>query len=282
MKIKKRRELILILFFILIIAIFSGCSTVQTHLSTSINHYQGGKTLGKDNGRAGLAFSAGQFIVTKVKPIIPEVGSDDDFRFDVETKKSKRPMLNVFFQLGILDRLDFIGEGYISIEGSIFLMSIGGRCNLKYQINDLNSRFGISLMPGIGYSDGLNGSTSSSGTDIPTPLRYSTNLNASSNAISLEFNVPMSYDITKDVAVHFGLNLSKYYYNVYSSYSSSGSSSGSFNESNKFSAIYFNPGFSFGFRFNNTYPEVRIDFVDDDYVIYFGLAFKFDKNSDKK
>lgn len=267
MKSIKLSKIVIFLYFI--VPLLNGCSSLQTHLTTSINHYQDGETIGKDKSKTGLALGAGQLIKTNVT--IEMVGDDNSsINYIIETEKSKMLVINSFFQFGLIDKMDFIVEAYISLVG------YGGRCNLKYKINNLDSNFGISIMPGIGYSRGLTSRNRSSGNFILIPGWFTEDFSLSSNAISLELNLPASYKISEDLAFHFGLHLSKYIYNVSSSYVLSDPYN-TFSESKDFSNIYFNPGISIGLRINNLYPEVRIDYADKDYIVYYGIGLKFNK-----
>ena len=75
----------------------SGCSTLQTHLTTSINHFQDGETIGKGKSKKGLALGVGQLIETEITVEMIENEADYVLIYDVKTEKSKMLVINSFF-----------------------------------------------------------------------------------------------------------------------------------------------------------------------------------------
>jgi hypothetical protein len=268
----KRYSFIIAIFFSLIV--FSGCSsTLTTHTVNSMNNFQDGETIGKDNFNFGFSYGTGQHIKKEVSIEVAEIDDEHVFEYDVKTTKSQTAIINFITQRGIRDDLDILLSGYLSYY------SFGGKAALKYNL--LSSDLALSLMPGFGYSRGSSSASRSVFPNIYPGTYENGSFKAKSHLLFAEFNIPMSYEFSENFALHFSLDLIKYFHVLSTDFSYS-SSSDSFGDSEEFSDNFLNPGISAGCRWKHIYPEVKTVYADDELMIFFGIAFKLENIPMKK
>ena len=227
----------------------AGCTT----LTYNVNHFQDGKTLGKGKVETRVALGVGRTFEWIVE--------SSRTNFEVETIQTETLVANTFGRYGLSPNLDVGGDAFFSFEGT------GVRAFVKVGLTDSLSNWGVSLMPVIGYAQGVSseGTTRFNGRED----REKT----SSSGFAIELAVPISYQLSSEFAIHFGPKFYYYSTKVSSSLSSSGGSD-PFSESRSLRRSYFSPGVSLGVRFHTIIPEVTVVLVENKLVPYLGVAFR--------
>ncbi len=227
----------------------AGC----TSLTYNVNHYQDGKTLGKGKVETRVALGVGRTFESTVE--------SSRTNFEVETIQTETLVANTFGRYGVSPNLDVGADAFLSFEGT------GVRVFVKVGLTDSLSKWGVSLMPVIGYAQG----TSSEGTTAFNGREEREK--TSSSGFAFELAVPISYQASSEFAIHFGPKVYYYSYKVSSSISSSGGPD-PFSESRSLRRSYFSPGFSLGVRFDTINPEVTVVLVEKKLVPYLGVAVR--------
>ena len=228
---------------------FSGCATQVSLATRSIagtNHFQDGKTIGKNKSNLGFALGNGQHI----RSVITKNCVDSIYYFE-NTSHSSIFMLTASTQNGVTDNFDVL------LETNISLASIAGKVGFKYALTNPGERFSLAFMPYIGYAVGFTNS------DQIADMSQYCNFDVYSHNTILEMNFPMSYYLSKDFSILCGLGLTKNFYN------SSASDDASF--SNQF----FIPSVTLGLRMIKAYHQVRFSKLDDHFEAYYGMMLKF-------
>jgi len=234
-----------ILIILTSLLMLAGCTT----LTYNVNHFQDGKTLGKGKVETRAALGLGRTFESTVEM------SRTDFR--VETIQSATVVANMFGRYGLSPNLDVGGDAFLSFEGT------GVRAFVKVGLTDSLSKWGVSLMPVIGYAQGVSseGTTRFNGREEREKL--------SSSGCAIELAVPISYQVSNSFAIHFGPKFYYYSTKVSSSLSSSGGPD-PFSESRSLRRSYFSPGISLGLRSDRVTPEVTVVLVENKLVPYLG------------
>ena len=186
-------RLLLLTTILLFTTLFLGinCTTFANY---NVNSYQDGKTLGEDE----LEWFYGG-------------GLGHAWTMDAITANiDQHPflILNSFMQFGLSPNLD------IGVDA--FIPPVGCRLFLKYGLTDSLSKWGVALLPVVGYTGG----------DAKTV----------SSVIAMEFAVPISYHFSRNTSIHFGPKIYNHFFSI--------------NETNSsIKDSYFTPGFSVGFHY---------------------------------
>ena len=133
--------------FFLLLYILTGC------VSVSVNHYQDGKAIGEDEFEGGIGAAFGRTIAFGVS----RIDSSGYVRAGSDEGGPSLPVLSAYGRYGLNPTIDIGGELFTSLGSS------GGRVHGKYIFTDSLSRWGVALMPVLGYATG---SGQSSGTDF--------------------------------------------------------------------------------------------------------------------
>ncbi len=151
----------------------------------NINHYQCGKSLGQSKFDVAIGLGTGVFFETDTTQL-------DENNFDVETKESG-PMLflSLTARIGVISKFDFGGEIFAT-GGTTGFKMFG-----KYAYTDSLSKWGITLMPAIGFNFSWNQNEEDED-------NFADEINIAVNSLIFEFLLPASYHPSDHVAITFG------------------------------------------------------------------------------
>ncbi|MBU0560118.1 MAG: hypothetical protein ABIJ40_17225 [Bacteroidota bacterium] len=232
---------------ILIYFIITGCAAIN------MNHYQDGKTVGDGNFDAKVGIGTGlSFISDTVKV--------NQNNFEVKTSRGPSSVfLNLSVQGGATSNLDVGGEIFATL-GSTGFKFFG-----KYALLDSTSKYGVALMPIIGFSFPW---------FEPDEDSYeydSGEINFSVGSLILEFVMPMSYHPSEKIA--FVVTPKAYFHHNFM-YQSTGES---VDLQRKGNASYFSPGISLGMKIHDVRFEGTLIHLNGKvWMPYFGFTIRPD------
>lgn len=239
------------LSFFLLLFILTGC------VSIPVNHYQDGKAIGKDEFEGGLGLAFGRTIVFGVSRI-----DSSGYVEDESDEGPSLPVISVYGRYGLSPSIDIGGELFTSLGSS------GGKINGKYVFSDSLSKWGIAIMPSLGY---VTGKVQSSVSGISGSWENE----ITHGAFILELPLLVSYHHSIRTTFTFGPRI--YYYKLKSKDIIKWVDSG-ISEEYEASKSFVSPAFSFGFRYKGIRPELTLvalkDFYTDEvnWVPYFGIG----------
>lgn len=229
--------------------LLAGCAAIN------MNHYQDGKSLGKGKSDASLGLGTGLFFETDTT----RLDKDD---YEVETKMGATSVfVCVGGRVGVTSKFDFGGEIFTTIGSSGFKL-FG-----KYALTDSLSRWGVALMPIVGYSFPWFESDGEESDEFSTD-----EINFVARSLIFEFMLPASYHPSSQLAITFGPKL--YWHHNYI-FQTAGRSV-DFNR--KGTANYFSSGGFIGLHFKNFRFETTLVYLNKkEWVPYFGINISSSK-----
>ena len=250
-----KKFLSLIILFLLII--YTGC------VSVSVNHYHDGRSLGKGKFDGGAGLELGRTIAFGISRI-------DSSGYVVDKPQEGPPLLvlKISGRYGLTPKLDIGGDLFTSLSSS------GFKFYGKYAFMDSLSKWGVSIMPVIGYASGK--VTSSGSTTVNGMTVDSWENEISHGAFIAELPLLISYHLSREVAFTFGPRI--YHYRLKSKDETTWIDLNEI-ELNKASRSFFSPAFSLGFHYRGIRPELTLVAVENlttekvDWIPYFGIGF---------
>jgi len=191
----------------------TSCATVP------VNHFQGGKSLGTGQTKIGFGAQFGRIV-------------DYDSDEDVVDDASFALLFDFSVQRGLGPKFDIGAELFASMS-----LSLGIKLHGKYAFLDSTSRWGIALMPALGYS-----------------VYSETETGFSQKAFIAESALLVSYDFSSNRTLFFGPSL--YHYNINSK--GKGQSLIGNTEQINFDRSIVSPGLSLGLLTEHSAFEVTL------------------------
>ncbi|MCH8013125.1 MAG: hypothetical protein IIA61_14480 [Candidatus Marinimicrobia bacterium] len=241
----------------LLVIIFTGC------LSVSVNHYQDGKSLSKGKFDGGVGLALGRTIAFGISRI-----DSSGYVVDEPSEGPPLPVLNISGRYGLTPKFDLGGELFTSLSSNGF--TVYG----KYTFSDSLSKWGVSIMPVIGYASGKVTGSGSMTIDGTTISSWENEI--SHGTFIVELPLLMSYHISRRSAFTFGPRI--YYYRLKSKDETKWIELDEV-ELNEVNRNFFSPAFSFGFQYRGIKPEltfVAVENVTTDevgWIPYLGIGF---------
>lgn len=206
----------------------TSCATVP------VNHFQGGKSLG--TGKTKIGFGG-------------QLGRNVDYDSDEDVVDNPAVILFDFsVQHGLWPKFDIGAELFVAMSSSA-----GIKLHGKYAFLDSASKWGIALMPALGYSVGQN--DLSSETRVNGRTTRKTEGSFTQKAFIAESALLVSYDFSSNGTLFFGPSL--YYYNINSKGKTNDLIRNTFEQTN-FDRSIVSPGFSLGLLLEDSAYEVTL------------------------
>ena len=233
----------------------TSCATVP------VNHFQGGKSLGTGKTKIGFGSQLGRNV---------DYDSDEDV---VENPFSL--LLDLSVQHGFGPKFDAGAELFVAMSSSA-----GIKIHGKYAFLDSTLRWGIALIPALGYSVGKN--DLSSETRVNGRTTRKTEGSFTQKAFIAESALLVSYDFSSNGTLFFGPSL--YYYKINSKGKTNDLIENTFQQTN-FDRSIVSPGLSLGLltehsAFEVTLVPVKLRVLKDNetvektiWVPFFGVKF---------
>lgn len=242
---------------LLLVIISTSC------VSVPVNHYQDGKSLRKGEFDAGVGLALGRTIAFGISRI-----DSSGYVLDESSEGPPLPILNISGRYGLTPKFDLGGNLFTSISSNGF--KIYG----KYTFLDSLSKWGVSIMPVIGYASGKVTGSGSSTFEGTTTSSWENEI--SHGAFIAELPLLMSYHINHQFAFTFGPRI--YYYKLNSKDETKWILLNE-TETNKVNRSFFSSAFSFGFQYRGIRPELTLVGVENittektDWIPYLGVGF---------
>jgi len=235
-------------FTLIVISVFilSGCAAMN------MNHYQDGKSLGKNNVNGFVSVGTGLSFNTDTTKL-------SENKFEVETKKGPSSIfLSLSVRAGVASNLDIGGE-FFTTFGSTGIKFFG-----KYEITDTLSKWGVAVMPLIGFSVPWFDEDE----DDEENISADDEIKISARSLIVELVAPMSYRISKRASITFGPKAYMHYNYIHQS---SGKSA---DFERKGTRTWISPGAFLGLHLNKVRFEGSIVNLNrKNWMPYFGISF---------
>ena len=233
-------------FFIISFLMLAGCAAIN------MNHYQDGKALGKNEMDGFIGVGTGLSFHTDTTKI-------GENAYEVETKKGPSPIfLNISIRAGVLSKLDLGGEIFTTIG------STGFKLFSKYELTDTLSRWGVALMPLIGFSFPWFDEEDEDEEDINTDDE----IKISDRSFIFEVVAPMSYAFSDNITLAFGPKV----YIHHNFINQTGGKSADLDRKGK--QTWFSPGAFLGIHISKFRFEGSLVYLDRKvWMPYFGMSF---------
>ena len=241
----------------LLVIIFAGC------VSVPVNHYQDGRSLSKGEFDIGVELALGRTIAFGISRI-----DSSGYVIDAPSGGPPLPVWSIAGRYGLTHKIDTGGKLFSSLSSNGF--TVFG----KYTFSDSLSKWGISIMPVVGYAAGK--TTGSGSTNINGTTISSWENEISHGVFIAEFPLLMSYHISRHSTVTFGPKI--YYYRLKSKDETKWLISDEV-ELNTVNRNFYSPAFSIGFQYRGIKPELTFVAVENvtidgmDWIPYLGIGF---------
>jgi hypothetical protein len=236
------------MFILLFISAFILCRCAAMNM----NHYQDGKALGKDEMHGFISAGTGLSFHTDTTKL-------SEHKFEVETKRGPSSIfLGLNVRAGLSSDLDLGGELFTTV-GSTGFKFFG-----KYEITDTLSRWGVALMPLIGFSFPWFDEEE----DEENSITSDDEVKISGRTFILEMVIPMNYALSNTASLTFGPEAFLHYNFI------SQTSGKSADFKRKGDRTWISPGAFLGFHISKVRFEGSIVYLDQKiWMPFFGISY---------
>ena len=252
----------LMLFFITLLLFSCASRTIVTY---DVNSFQDGRVAGSRTFKKFAAISYSPAFKTSVYE------QNEDYVTDTNLKASAGAS-GYSISYGITNFTDIGGNFNWGMTGSLEFISFGGKLFLKQQIVKKPSKFNLSILPCIGYTDGSS--------SIVGDMEIYSNLKA------IELHIPMSFENDQSFTSIVNPKIFYFFYRVpvtieYETWEPEWDGETvrmvrvKHRTEMKVKKEMFSPAISFGFSYKELFPELTIIHINKSLRVFFGLGIKF-------